>query len=425
MFTAILLLGLTTSVKASPDTIYVPGDYAKIQWAIGNATTGDAIIVSAGIYYEHVIIDKSLTIMGENGNAILDGNGTSHVVTICADNVNLSGLTIQNSGPGFWDGAIYAYNSSWCNISHNILVHSGHGIWFDHDSNNNIITGNNVSYNLVGIVITSSNSNIITNNYVFSSTYCGIAFSGASSNILTSNIAKNNEYGIWLDYSTNVTAIGNMVTDNLFGIHLDHSDNNVISHNNIINNTHQTEIIDSASIWNYDLEGNYWSDYDGVDIDQDGIGDKPRIIDANNTDNYPLMGMFSDFEVIWEEETYHVTTICNSTISAFQFNQEERILSFNVTGPYFTVGFCRITIPKALINETYTVLVDGEQVDVKVLPISNSTHAFLYFTYIHSTHEVVIIPEFPPTLILILILFMITTLIVIIITKKKASRTPH
>lgn len=423
LFATMFLLTFVASVKAGPDIIHVPSDYAKIQWAIGNASAGDTIMVSAGIYYEHLVIDKPLTILGENGNTIIDGNGTGHVVSILTNNVNISGFTIQNSGPDFGDSAIYACNSSWCNISYNILIHSGHGILLYYHSNNNILTGNNISHNLVGIDISISSNNIFTSNYVFSSTHCGIGIWNASNNILASNIAKNNEYGVWLGYSANITVTGNTVTDNLCGIGLYYSDSNTIFHNNIINNTCQAITVNSTNIWNDDFEGNYWSDYEELDADQDGIGDTAYMIDANNTDDYPLMGMFSDFEVIWEEETYHVTTICNSSISAFQFNQEERILSFNVTGPDFTVGFCRITIPKALINETYTVLVDGEQVDVKVLPVSNSTHAFLYFTYIHSTHEVVIIPEFPPTL--ILILFMITTLIVIIITKKKAPRTLH
>jgi len=401
----IFLMGFDISVKASPDIIHVPSDYAKIQWAIGNATVGDTIFVSAGIYYEHVTIDKPLTLQGENRNSIIDGNNTGHVVTITADNVNISDFTIQNSGSGFWDSGVYTYNSSWCNISQNILIHNGHGIWLDNHSDNNILTANNVSHNLVGIGITISHNNIFTSNYVFSSTYCGIGLGGASSNIFADNTASNNEYGIWLHYSNNVTVTGNTFSNNLYGIQLNHSSNNILFHNNIINNTNQATTINSVNTWDSDYEGNYWSDYNGNDANEDGIRDNPRIIDANNTDNYPLMGPFSDFTITWEEQLHHVTTICNSTISNFNFevihDGKNKTISFNVTGPEDTTGFCRIVIPHALLGDNYTILIDGlPPIMEKELALSNSTHTYLYFTYTLTTHQVVIVPEFPTTMIL-------------------------
>jgi hypothetical protein len=38
----------------------------------------------------------------------------------------------------------------------------------------------------------------------------------------------------------------------------------------------------------YPSGGNYWSDYTGLDLDEDGIGDTPYIF-VGNQDNYPLM----------------------------------------------------------------------------------------------------------------------------------------
>jgi len=54
-------------------------------------------------------------------------------------------------------------------------------------------------------------------------------------------------------------------------------------------------------------------------------------------------------------------------------------------------------IPTILIESPYTILVDGEEIAYTLLPISNSTHAFLYFTYVHSTHHIKITgPPSPP-----------------------------
>ena len=41
------------------------------------------------------------------------------------------------------------------------------------------------------------------------------------------------------------------------------------------------------------ISENYWSDYNGIDANRDGIGDTPYIIDANNQDNNPIMLPFS------------------------------------------------------------------------------------------------------------------------------------
>jgi len=193
----------------------------------------------------------------------------------------------------------------------------------------------------------------------------------------------------------------------------------------LIDNTQQVyiEIFGYVNFWDdgYPSGGNYWSehvvvdDYSGINQDEsgsDGIGDMAYTIDINNNDTYPLMGMFSDFNATSE---HHVQTICNSSISDFQFNGTA--ICFDVTGENDTTGFCRICIPTGLINENYQVFVNGTIALHTLLPCSNSTHSYLYFAYNHSTQEVVIIPEFPSFL--ILPLFIIATLLATIVYRKK------
>ena len=51
------------------------------------------------------------------------------------------------------------------------------------------------------------------------------------------------------------------------------------------------------NIWDngYPSGGNYWSDYNGTDANDDGIGDTAYVISENNKDVYPLMHPYMSF----------------------------------------------------------------------------------------------------------------------------------
>lgn len=92
----------TISVMAKPDIIRVPADYLTIQAAINAASPGDIVLVTSGTYYEHVTINKPLTLIGEDrATTIIDGNGTGgwryedSVVYVTADNVVINGLRYE------------------------------------------------------------------------------------------------------------------------------------------------------------------------------------------------------------------------------------------------------------------------------------------------------------------------------------------
>jgi nitrous oxidase accessory protein NosD len=64
---------------------------------------------------------------------------------------------------------------------------------------------------------------------------------------------------------------------------------NYVYLNNFYNfNLNQSADTNSANIWSSDGRGNCWG-YSGTDMNNDGVGDIPYIIDRTNKDGYPLM----------------------------------------------------------------------------------------------------------------------------------------
>ena len=385
-----------TSVKASPDIIYVSTNHSTIQEAINQADPGDTIFVRKGTYYENVIVNKSVSLVGEDRDStIVDGNRQGSVISIVANNVNISGFTIRYSGNDYYDSGIYVDHSSGNDISHNTITNNRDGMYLD-SSSNNVFSENTITNNRDGINLYSSSNNMVSENTISSNSYYGISLFSSSNNVFSENTITNNRDGMYLYSSSNNVVSENTISSNsYYGMYLTlDSSNNIIYFNNF-NDTHTHVWTDSTNVWDDGSEGNYWSDYTGQDLNADGIGDTAYVIDVNNRDNHPLMGMFSDFNVALEKETYHVTTICNSTISEFRFEigpeTGNKMIRFNVTGKDSIAGFCRITIPTELMNYPYIVVVGTEEITTTILDVSNETWAYLYFVFIHSSHTVTII----------------------------------
>ena len=287
-------------------------------------------------------------------------------------------------------------------------------------------------------------ANVTVEDFSFSQNMDGILLAGSTGCTLTNITVANNQIyfdniygakllgpnnwgpmyaGLSLVYSTNNTIKESAMYNNTCGVWLCWSNGNIFYDNAFINNDYQVfngmvfPTTPSTCSWNSTIEGNYWSDYNSSDINQDGIGNTPYVVKAtygvaSNIDYHPLMGEFKSFNIASQ---YIVQTVCNSTISDLQFNGTAIV--FNASGVTGTTGFCRICIPTALINGTFTVFVNGTEISYTLLPESNRTNNYLYFTYHHSTQEVIITPEFSSFL--ILPLFLIATLLISMMSKKR------
>jgi hypothetical protein len=174
--------------------------------------------------------------------------------------------------------------------------------------------------------------------------------------------------------------------------------------------------------WDNGFEGNYWSDYTGVDLNHDGIGDSHHVINVFNKDHCPLMGPFSSFNT---SRGYHVNVISNSTIEDFDYFESNCTIKMYVSNMTAnqTYGFCRICIPHALIDGAYNVTIDGaEPYYINYTVYDDGENRWIYFSYQHSILEIVIVPEFPTwtaTLLILLVLIVFIT-----IYKRRLLKTP-
>ncbi|MEJ2242075.1 MAG: NosD domain-containing protein [Candidatus Bathyarchaeota archaeon] len=331
-------------------------DFSTIQEAINHAITGDTIIVNTGTYHEHIVVNKTVSLLGNDRlNTIIDGSGSGAAVAVTSNSVNLSGFTIKNAGlsSGSFNGLIISSNNNtisnnvitansyhglyliesnynsitnneiflnyWCGIvlknsdyntiNENILTqnrkqNNGAGILLLDSSDFNTITGNIVSNHAGGIGLDDDYpngspcfSNLISLNYIFDNEFDGIfIYSSCEQNRIEQNNLRNNGGGIHLLNSDKNMIVENTILNSSYGgIGFEDSEQNSFYHNTLIGNTPQVYYFSLNNSWDngYPSGGNYWSDYIGADSDEDGIGDSPYIIDDINQDNYPFMSPYN------------------------------------------------------------------------------------------------------------------------------------
>jgi parallel beta-helix repeat protein len=319
------------SVKAQP---YQGGITISADGSVSPSTPSTAPIQQEGDTYTLTSDVEGSIWLGRN-DTVLDGNG--YTIT---DGIRLHGVSNDTVKNFVITGGTFgiAFSGTSCVIANNTITGTGNGIMsmvnptaaIGVTGDSNIIIGNNLANNYVGIDFFEGDNNTVVGNTIENtrSPYVGVA-----------------------------------------AIEFWDSSYNTIYHNNFVNNSRQAD--DSLGcVWDagYPLGGNYWSDYltrypNASEIDSSGIGDTPYRIRLDNVDRYPLMEPFnSTFGALQTtpprislvsplNQTYH-----DSNVSLiFSVNVLSPIKSVNWTG-YSLDGKRNVTVTG---NTTLTGLSSG------------------------------------------------------------------
>ncbi|KAA0009320.1 MAG: PKD domain-containing protein, partial [Thermoplasmata archaeon] len=224
--------------------------HITIQEAIDNATNGDTIEVGNGTYFENVVIDKTVTLIGEDKETTkIDGRGAGDAIYVLANSVNISGFTIRNGG----QEGVYVDGADNFSISNSIICNNGD----------------------VGILLNNSLNSSIINNIIFNNTYDGILLEHSDYNDLIGNVVYlngigNNGEGILLMHSNYCLILNNTAYENgEDGIILEpYSSYNNISHNVVYGNADCGILISTSSNMNTIYNNTVYNNtYDGILIE--------------------------------------------------------------------------------------------------------------------------------------------------------------
>jgi parallel beta-helix repeat protein len=215
------------------------GNFSTIQAGIDAASKGDIIFVNNGTYYENIVIDKSIKLIGNNKhNTVIDGRGAGNVLKINAENAIIKNFTIRNSGTIFPNAGINL-SSNYNTIEENIIINNLYGMTL-YESSYNKIKENLIQENEnCGIYLSNSSHNLILYNMIHNQFYNGIGiYDSSDNNTIKNNTLTNNGFcGINIRISSHTTIISNNISNNNIGIHIPASkniiDNNYFSNNNV------------------------------------------------------------------------------------------------------------------------------------------------------------------------------------------------
>ena len=263
-------------------------------------------------------------------------------------------------------GGFHLWNSERNLLEDNVVTEARDGIYVQ-NSPHNLFRRNRVSNLRYGLHFMSSDDNRFEEN-VFYDNIAGAAIMYSQRITLRRNLFIHNRgfssFGILYQDCRECVTEENLIFNNATGIFLEGVKNSVFRRNTIAENDAALQIFSSSDLiaftqnnfvgnisplrmvgartnakWQTDAGGNYWSDYDGYDLDGDGVGDVPHKI--QNVFEY-LEGNFPRLRIYLNSPAAQSVVLAEKSFPILQqtkeFDQKPLMRSVKIDFPFQPQG---------------------------------------------------------------------------------------
>ncbi|KPA10127.1 Peptidase C13, legumain [Candidatus Magnetomorum sp. HK-1] len=315
--------------------------FTSIQEAVFAASKGLTIVVRQGQYSDNIVINKALTLQSESGwesTTIVAEKPNMHAIDIVANNVTIQGFSIY----GATEDGVAGINimADYCKILNNACgvsqdKNNDYGIkllktniYNYFSQSHQILSDNQCYYNITnGLYCYRLYNSILNNNRLHYNGTSGFLTENSDYNIIFNNESKHNKgNGIYLSDSSDYNTVfhNTFENNNWYGIRLKESKNNLIFSNNLISNQ-SVNVFSTRGYQNnwrtftplyYEYNGksyknyigNYFSDHDLTDTNQNGITNNYYGLPYNEPmDKYPLSMPKEHYSIdIWHLSDKHL-----------------------------------------------------------------------------------------------------------------------
>lgn len=216
---ACLTLLLLANAEAQESALPAAIPAEELATAIEAAEPGSTLLVDGGTFQGHLVIDKSISLIGRNWPTV-DGGGKGTVLTLRGPGTTISGFVIRGSGH-----SLDQENAGVAGEAHNLTIQ-----------------GNRFVDTLFGIYLRQADGSVLADN-VISSKELDVPRRGDPIRVWYSNDVQiqNNEVfrgrDVVLWYSERLTIRGNTVREGRYGIHFMYCDDALMEGNRLLDNS--------------------------------------------------------------------------------------------------------------------------------------------------------------------------------------------